>query len=163
VPDRKPPRLEGDERATVLALLQYQRQSFVDKISGVNETAARHSPLASGTTLLWLVKHMARAETLWILRRFAGHDVPLPHETVSPEDTASPEDTVAAAVDLYRETWTRVDTVIAGASLDQSCRDVGQEAPVNLRWVLMHLLEETARHAGHADILRELIDGSTGR
>jgi hypothetical protein len=48
-------------------------------------------------------------------------------------------------------------------SLDEVCRHVGDEAPVNLRWVLMHLLEETARHAGHADILRELVDGTTGR
>jgi hypothetical protein len=62
------------------------------------------------------------------------------------------------------EVWGQVNAVIAAApSLDEVCRDVGDEAPVNLRWVLMHLLEETARHAGHADILRELIDGTTGR
>jgi hypothetical protein len=60
--------------------------------------------------------------------------------------------------------WSAVDAVVAEAvDLGQSCRDVGDEAPVNLRWVLMHLLEETARHAGHADVLRELIDGQTGR
>lgn len=51
----------------------------------------------------------------------------------------------------------------AASGLDEVCREVGGEAPVNLRWVLMHLLEETARHAGHADIVRESIDGSTGR
>ena len=53
--------------------------------------------------------------------------------------------------------------MVSAASLDDACRDVGDEAIVNLRWVLMHLLEETARHAGHADILRELVDGETGR
>jgi hypothetical protein len=75
-----------------------------------------------------------------------------------------PDDTLAAAVAAYRTTWTRTDaTVSSAASLDEPCRDVGDEAPVNLRWVLMHLLEETARHGGHADILRELIDGETGR
>jgi hypothetical protein len=74
-----------------------------------------------------------------------------------------PDDTVTAAVDGYRATWIRVDAVVAAASLDAECRNVGDEGPVNLRWVLMHLLEETARHAGHADILRELIDGVTGR
>ncbi len=75
-----------------------------------------------------------------------------------------PHDTLAAAVEQYRATWARTDTIVSAApSLDQSCRDVGDEAPVNLRWVLMHLLEETARHGGHADILRELIDGDTGR
>ena len=70
---------------------------------------------------------------------------------------------MAAAVDAYRATWVRVDAITAAARLDDWCRDVGDDPPVNLRWVLMHLLEETARHAGHADILRELIDGDTGR
>jgi hypothetical protein len=71
---------------------------------------------------------------------------------------------VASAVAAYRATWERVDAVIAAApSLDVTCADVGVELPVNLRWVVAHLLEETARHAGHADILRELIDGVTGR
>jgi hypothetical protein len=58
----------------------------------------------------------------------------------------------------------RVDAVVAAApTLDEPCRRSGDDPPVNLRWVLMHLLEETARHAGHADILRETVDGSTGR
>jgi len=70
----------------------------------------------------------------------------------------------SATVDGYRATWARVDAIVVAApSLDELCRDVGAESPVNLRWVLMHLLEETARHAGHADVLRELIDGRTGR
>jgi len=69
---------------------------------------------------------------------------------------------LAAAVRAYRNVWPRVDAVVAAASLDRSCREVGDE-PGHLRWVLMHLLQETARHAGHADILRELIDGTTGR
>jgi hypothetical protein len=56
-----------------------------------------------------------------------------------------------------------VDAIAEAAPLSQPCRDVGDAAMVDLRWVLTHLLEETARHAGHADILRELIDGSTGR
>ncbi|HLN42037.1 MAG TPA: DinB family protein [Acidimicrobiales bacterium] len=158
MPDRKPPRLEGDEGDTLRALLQYQRDSLVRKASGVDEAAARRSLVGSGTTMLWLIKHVARAESLWIQRRFAGEELNLP------DDTVHPDDTLAAALEAYRTTWTRTDSIVASASsLDESCRDVGDEAPVNLRWVLMHLLEETARHAGHADILRELIDGSTGR
>jgi len=158
VPDRKPPRLEGDERDTLRALLQYQRDSMVRKVTGVDEAAARHPLVDSGTTLLWLMKHLSRAEALWIQHRFAGEPAELP------DDTVHPDDTLAAAVEQYRTTWARTDTIVAAApSLDESCRDVGDEAAVNLRWVLMHLLEETARHGGHADILRELIDGSTGR
>lgn len=150
--------MAGGERETLQALLQYQRDSLVAKMAGVDDEAARQTPVGSGTTLLWLMKHMAHAESLWILRRFAGRDDALPDET------ADPDDTLAAAVDVYRASWDRVDPVVASASsLDEVCRDIGDRDPANLRWVLMHLLEETARHAGHADILRELIDGQTGR
>ena len=158
VVDRKPPRLVADERATVLALLQYQRESFASKVEGVDSGAARSSPVASGTTLLWLAKHMATAETLWIVHRFAGEPA-----SVVPSDSVRPDDTIAAAVDAYRATWSVVDAIVAAAQLDDECCEVGDLPPVNLRWVLMHLLEETARHAGHADLLRELADGDTGR
>lgn len=158
MPDQKPPRRVDDERETLGALLQYQRDSLVRKVSGLDEEAARRPLVASGTTLLWLMKHMARAESLWVLRRFAGRADPLPDEVVHPDDT------LAGAIATYRTTWKQVDSVVAAApTLDQLCQEVSDEAPVNLRWVLMHLLEETARHAGHADILRELIDGHTGR
>lgn len=142
----------------MLALLQYQRDSLVRKVTGVDDAAARRALVGSGTTLLWLMKHMAHAESLWIERRFTGGTADLGDDTV---DSA---DSLAAAVEAYRATWTRTDAIVSSAaSLDETCRDVGDEAPVNLRWVLMHLLEETARHGGHADILREMIDGETGR
>ncbi len=157
VRDQKPPRLEADERDTVLALLQYQRSSLVKKVTGVSDEAARRPMVESGTSLLWLVKHLTRAEGLWIVRRFSGEDVD------PASDAVGPGDTVAGAVDAYREAWSRTERAIDGAALEESCRSVGDGAPVSLRWVLMHLLEETARHAGQADILREQIDGSTGR
>jgi hypothetical protein len=156
--DLRPPRLVGEERETVMALLQYQRDSVVRKVEGVDDLAARRQLVGSATTLLWLVKHLATAETLWFAHRFAGQPA-----SVVPDDTVRPDDTVAGAIVTYRSVWVSVDAIVAGASLDDWCRDVGADAPVNLRWVLMHLLEETARHAGHADILRELIDGETGR
>jgi uncharacterized damage-inducible protein DinB len=148
----------ANERETLHALLQYQRESFVRKVDGVDEDAARRPLVPTGTTLLWLLKHMARAETVWIVHRFAGEDVS------GIDDEVQPGDTVATAIDGYRATWTRVDAIVeAAASLDAECRNVGDDGLVNLRWVLVHLLEETARHAGHADILRELIDGVAGR
>jgi hypothetical protein len=114
--------------------------------------------VGSGTNLLWLIKHLARAETLWMQIRFAGRSVAVP------DDDVHPDDTVASAVDAYRRTWQATDAeALAAPSLDAPCRGVEDAAPANLRWVLMHLLEETARHAGHADVLRELIDGQTGR
>ncbi|MGZ4768410.1 MAG: DinB family protein, partial [Ilumatobacteraceae bacterium] len=148
--DLKPPRLVAGEHETLLALLQYQRESLVRKVSGVDEAAARQQYVGSGTSLLWLIKHVAHAETIWVVQRFAGGPV-------EPDDSSvNPDDTVATAIDAYRQTWVRVESIVSRADLDDTCRALGDDAPVSLRWVLMHLLEETARHAGHADILREL-------
>jgi hypothetical protein len=147
--------MSQDERSTLLALLRFQRASFVRKVTGVSEDAARVVLVASGTTLLWLTKHLARSEAIWVLERFAG-------QGIEPVPTVGPGDTLAGAIIIYRNTWAMVDAVIEDASLDD-LYSADDEAAVNLRWVLMHLLEETARHAGHADILRELIDRSTGR
>jgi uncharacterized damage-inducible protein DinB len=156
--DQKPPRLARGEAETVRALLQYQRESLVRKAAGLDEDSARWSPVGSGTSLLWLIRHMADAEVTWVLRRFAGQEDTVP----SAGKTAG--GTLAAAVDAYREVWQRADAVaFAGTGLDELCRQPDAGPPVTLRWVLMHLLEETARHAGHADIIRELIDGGTGR
>jgi uncharacterized damage-inducible protein DinB len=154
--DQKPPRSFGDERDVLLTLLRYQRESLARKVVGVDDEAAAQSPVNSGTSLLWLIRHLAFAERLWIFHRFAGGPAPAP-----PEASA---DSVASALGAYRQTWADVDAAIAAtASLDQvSVIDDGNGRPT-LRWILAHLLEETARHAGHADILRELIDGETGR
>lgn len=141
----------------MLALLQYHRESFVRKVVGIDDAAAAQSPVVSGTSLLWLTKHLAGAESAWFLIRFAGQDVELPDEKVQPGDT------VEAAVENYRQVWSRVAPIVEHADLDEVCRRPGDQPQCNLRWIISHMLEETARHAGHADILRELIDGSTGR
>lgn len=146
------------EAEVLNALLQYQRESLVRKVADLDDAAARQAPVGSGTSLLWLIKHMARAEITWVLHRFAGEDL------VIPGDEPEPGDTLAAVTGFYRQVWQQVDAVaFTGASLDELCRRPDADPPVSLRWVLMHLLEETARHAGHADILAELIDGRTGR
>ncbi len=155
--DQKPPRSSGDEREVLMTLLQYQRESLVRKVIGVDEAAAHQSPVASGTTLLWLVRHLANAERLWIIHRFAGGEKPSPMPATS-------QDTVDAALTAYRQTWADVDAVIAATpTLDEVSVIADDSGHLTLRWILAHLLEETARHAGHADILRELIDGVTGR
>lgn len=157
MPDRKPPRLAAGERETLLALFHYQRDSFVRKVEGVSDADARRTLVPSGTTLLWLTKHVAFAEQVWVVRRFAG-------EPVQPDNTVRDGDTVASVLDAYRATRERVDAIIAAeVDLDAPCRALDDDVPTNLRWVVMHLVEEVARHAGHADILRELVDGTTGR
>lgn len=147
--DQKPPHRIGDDRGTLHALLQFQRESVVRKVDGVSDADAASSPVPSGTSLLWLVQHLAHAELLWVVHRFGGQPLDAPETT-----------TLADAVDAYRATWARVDAVIASADLDAPCPAV---PTVDLRWIVAHLLEETARHAGHADLLRELLDGQTGR
>ena len=155
--DQRPPRRTGDDRGTLMALLQFQRESLVRKVDGVGEEQARWSPVGTGTSLLWLVKHLAGAEATWVLRRFAGRP------GVVRDDEVRDDDSVESAVAAYREMWAAVDQVVAGASLDDGCQADEGRPPVDLRWILAHLLEETARHAGHADIIREQLDGSTGR
>jgi uncharacterized damage-inducible protein DinB len=156
VADQKPPKLVAGERETLMALLDYQRQSILRKVDGLDDEQAGRRLVGSETSLLWLVKHLATAEATWVLQRFAGSTDPVPADAVTAEDT------LAGATAAYRQTSAAVDAVAGAASLDDPCRALpGEEA--NLRWVLMHLLEETARHAGHADIIRELIDGHTGR
>jgi hypothetical protein len=141
VPDQKPPYLADDERAVLCALLQFQRESIVRKVLGVADDAARQSLVPTGTSLMWLVKHLSFAESLWVVRRFAGEEVELPDATVRNDDT------VSAAIELYRSTWARVDPIVAAASLDALARNAPDYPAVNLRWVLARLLEETARHA----------------
>jgi hypothetical protein len=164
--DRKPPRVDGDDRRVLGTLLQFQRESLAGKVDGVDEWDARRALVPSGTSLLWLVGHVARAESLWLETRFAGI-APAPAD-----DAVDPDDTVAAALDAYRAVWLRSDAIVAAADLDDRCRaadgpdgpdGTDDTDPPTLRWVLAHLLQETARHAGHADILREQIDGATGR
>jgi len=155
--DQKPPRLAGEERETLHALLQYHRESLVRKVAGLDDASARRRFVGSDTTLLWLVKHAAGAEARWVLWSFARE------VTSVRDDAVDPDDTLASVVADYRDTWARVDAVFSASSLDAECRALSGDDVVNLRWIVTHLLEETARHAGHADILRELIDGQTGR
>jgi uncharacterized damage-inducible protein DinB len=156
VADQKPPRRNADERETLCTALQFQRESLVRKVDGVSEADARRELVGSGMTLLWMMKHMSRAERIWVLDRFADVER-------APDDTVTDGDTLLAMVAAYEQTWRVVDDVMSSHSLDDVAAINDGLPPVNLRWIVTHLLEETARHAGHADILREQLDGSTGR
>lgn len=104
--DHKPPRLDGGERETLLALLGYQRASLIRKVAGLDDASARLSAVESGTNLLWLVLHMARAEVTWVQSRFAGMDVEIP------DDVATADDDLANAIGRYREVSRSSDRVI---------------------------------------------------
>ena len=82
--DRKPPRDIGDDRTTLTSLLRYQRESVVGKLDGLSDDDARRSPVPTGTSLLWLVKHLTRAEALWVLHRFAGQPLDIADDASPP-------------------------------------------------------------------------------
>jgi uncharacterized damage-inducible protein DinB len=153
--DERPPRSAGDERTILTELWRYHRESLLRKVEGLSDEEAGRRLVPSDTTLLWLANHLGDATHLWFVDRFAGLDDPL----------APPADTVDGAVQRCRSIGAAADRIIADHDLEDLCATAvhGDAAPVNLRWVLTHMLEETARHAGHADILRELLDGTTGR
>ncbi|GAA1695537.1 DinB family protein [Streptomyces yatensis] len=152
-----PPATGPDEKATLRGFLDYLRDSVADKVAGVPEPQVRTGGVPSGTSLLGLLKHLAFVERFSFLGEDAG-DWPA---TMRP----SAEDTVDGVLADYRETVERANRVI------DACPDLTLPAPraprrgsaPSMRWVLVHMIEETGRHAGHADILRERIDGSTGR
>jgi uncharacterized damage-inducible protein DinB len=160
--DHKPPRAVG-ERDVLRAAWQYQRDSFVRKVAGVSEEDARRSPVASGTTLLWLAQHLTFAERIWVRQRFGGEDL-TDGRDLHVADGVVRSSTLAEAIATYEAEWPLVDAIVDAGDLDAAIGDPnGGEVPVTLRWIVVHLIEEVARHAGHADILRELIDGDTGR
>ncbi|MGH9079459.1 MAG: DinB family protein [Acidimicrobiales bacterium] len=159
MPDRSTPKRLTGEKETLLDFLDYLRESVILKVDGLDQEAARRSSVPSGTSLLGLVKHLTTVEAVWFQFAFAGRT-----DTV-PGDEVEPPDTVTTAVAAYRNAI-QVSNDIVGAcnDLDHLCaRAPTTPQPLSLRWLLVHMVEETARHAGHADILREQIDGQTGR
>ncbi|MGP3958033.1 DinB family protein [Nonomuraea sp. 3N208] len=155
--DTTPPRTGADEKATLRGFLDYLRNAVADKVAGVPEPQVRTGGVPSGTNLLGLVKHLAFVERFY----FLGKDVGDWSATMRP----SAEDTIDGVLADYRKTVERANQVI------DACPDLALPAPrpprpgpaPSMRWTLVHMIEETGRHAGHADILREQIDGSTGR
>ena len=165
---RTDPPATGSERQTLEAYLDYQRQTVLDKAEGLprEELARIHPP--STLTLAGLLLHLALVEESWLEVRFAGLAEREPW--IGVDWAADPDWEFHAAVEWdpeavrqrYRDAIERSHAVCAGAdSLDQlSAKTLRSGEQFSLRWVLLHLLEETARHAGHADLLREAVDGS---
>jgi uncharacterized damage-inducible protein DinB len=154
---RPTPPGNADERTTLKAFLDLYRQTMVMKIEGLDEEQARWTPTEQANSLLNLIVHLIGVERGWFQETIAGREVDRDRDA---EFAHLEKMTVARAVGAYRDEWKRSDEVLDRvASLDDPCKG---EAGFSVRWVLLHMLEETARHAGHADITRELIDGTVG-
>jgi len=161
-------RTTGDERALLLDLLGAQRATLEVKCAGLDADAlARRSVPPSTLSLLGLVRHLADVERRWFRQVLAGADAPARFSSDAAPDgdfdgaVADPE-VVARAWDAWRAEVAFADRFIRDAAgLDVVGADAWRGA-VSLRWVLVHLVEEYARHNGHADLLRERIDGAVG-
>jgi uncharacterized damage-inducible protein DinB len=155
----------GDERSTLLAFLEWQRATLARKCEGLEADQLRLRAAEPSTlSLLGLVRHMADVELSWFRKILAGEDVGYYYS--SDEDIDGDFDNVDTAdVEEAFATWrdecAHADEIISRRSLDATGhRRDGQE--VSMRWILVHMGEEYSRHNGHADLLRERIDGATG-
>ena len=161
--NRVDPPPAAPERELLAAFLDFHRQTLLWKLSGLDDEAVRSRLVPSQTTLLGMVKHLAYVERWWFQRVFAGRDVAFPWSERDPDADwrVEPGESTAEIVTLYEaETAISRRIVAELASLDEVARLPGHGH--SLRWIVVHMLEETARHNGHADVLRELIDGATG-
>ena len=157
-----------DETTTLMGFLRHQRAFLIRKASALSEEQARIAACPpSDLTLLGLVRHAGEAERYWAKNAFAGSDVPsLYCGAEHPDgdrdgDFHPPADaTMAEALAVLRTEMADADAIYGDASLDDLERS--GRAMYTLRWILVHLIEEYARHLGHTDLIREAIDGETG-
>ena len=159
----RPGPLTGGEKETLQFSLDRHRAVVRWKVEGLNDDDLRRPMTPSGTTLLGLVKHLAAVEYSWFCSTFGREVEPLPFD--EDDETADlrvePHESTEDILAFYGRATTAANRAIAEMNLDDTGRTWDGET-VSLRWVMVHMIEEIARHAGHLDIVRELIDGATG-
>jgi uncharacterized damage-inducible protein DinB len=162
--ERTDPPFEADERAMLDSWLEYHRATLAMKCDGLSADQLRERAVPpSSMSLLGLVRHMADVERNWFRRVLSGEDAPGLFWADDNEDgdfDDVDDASVEEAFDAWRSECANARRVAAAMQLEDTGTRRGE--PVSLRWVLVHMVEEYARHNGHADFLRERIDGTTG-
>lgn len=159
--------LQADERTMLLAFLDYYRDALVDRTFGLDHEQMNIALSPSSLTLGRLISHMAVVEQIWFRVRFDGVDLEQPWSELDWETDRdaemtqsqgwSVEEVMSQFQSSVADSRTRIE---AAASLDQvSVKENGDGEKWSLRWILVHMIEEYARHCGHADLIRESIDG----
>jgi hypothetical protein len=157
------PAEDTDERGTLTGLLDFLRSTIELKLTGLTDEQASARPVQpSELTPGGIVKHLTAVERFWFAIDFAGLDVEWPWTEEAPHGCfpLAPDDTVDHLLASYRAECARSREITAAASLDERAHSDGMT--FTLRYALAHLIEETARHLGHLDILRESTDGVVG-
>jgi Protein of unknown function (DUF664) len=166
VPRTDPPTVAG-ERASLEAWLEYHRATLRHKCQGLTgDQLIQHAVAPSSLSLLGLVRHMAEVERWWFRRQFAGQaelgDLFCSEEHPDGDFDLLASDAAEADFAAFGIECDRASETAASRSLDETFPHPRSGAPIDLRWVYLHMIEEYARHNGHADIIREQIDGTTG-
>nr|MDT0658954.1 DinB family protein [Micromonospora sp. DSM 115978] len=153
----------GDEKQSLWVSLDRHRDVVVWKLDGLDDERLRRPMTPSGTSMLGLVKHLAAVEYGWFCDTFGRPTEPLPFDDDDPEADlrVEPHESTADILAFYGRARAAADAVIEATDVEQTGTAWFGD-PVSMRWVLIHMIEETARHAGHLDILREMLDGATG-
>jgi uncharacterized damage-inducible protein DinB len=170
---RPEPPSAADEAATLRGFLEYQRATFAWKCDGLDAAGMKTTVGASTMTLGGMLKHLALVEDWWCSCSLFGRDHQPPWDAVDwdadPdwEWRTAAEDAPGELLALWQravaQSRSLVQEALADGGLDQLARRTGDDGQApSLRWILFHLLEEYARHVGHADLIRESIDGQTG-
>jgi uncharacterized damage-inducible protein DinB len=167
--ERTRPRRDQDERTSLIEMLAFYRATTLIKCEGLNHAQLNQAFAPTSMTLAGLLKHSAAYEDAWITERFSGRPLPEPWASAPFDEdddwdwNSAVHDTPKYLRELYIAACARTDAAIAGIPLDTLAPVQDHYGkPWNLRWALLHLIEEAARHAGHADLIRESIDGSVG-
>jgi hypothetical protein len=153
----------GGEKESLHVSLDRHRDVVLWKLDGLDDEQLLRPMVPSGTNLIGLVKHLGSVEYGWFCDTFGRESDAIPFDENDPEADmrAAPGEATAEILDYYGRARAAADRVIDEVDLDDLGKSWRGDA-VSMRWVLIHMIEETARHAGHVDIVRELIDGATG-
>ncbi len=163
--ERPEPPVSGSEKEVLSGFLDFLRGTVLCKLDGLSDEELRRPHDPSGLTLLGMVMHLAGVERSWFRDVFLGEDLPHLWDAGDPLQywRIEPHETTAEILAFYNAEVETARQIVANSELDAPAKaPKGDMRGLQLRWIVTHMIEETGRHCGHADLIRESIDGQTG-
>ena len=157
-------RTSTDEKEVLTSFLDSHRATMIEVCDGLSDEDLRRRLVPSMTTILGMVKHLAYVERWWFQDVFEGRacEYPITEDDWDADFRIEPDETTEGILELYRSECEISNQIIAAHELEEISKNHSQRPPCTLRWTILHVGMDIARHAGHADILREQMDGKTG-